>query len=50
MSYQTRECHDVDSEGTPRCTGGDKKYFSCNTQVFICLTLFFFAQISLNKR
>lgn len=32
VSYQTRECYDLDERGNARCTGGSKKYFSCNTQ------------------
>ncbi|XP_035782943.1 papilin-like isoform X2 [Anopheles albimanus] len=32
VAYQERECLDTDASGTPSCTGGTKKYFSCNTQ------------------
>ncbi|KAJ6638506.1 Papilin, partial [Pseudolycoriella hygida] len=32
VAYQTRECLNVGSDGSPRCTGGNKKYFSCNSQ------------------
>ncbi|XP_049534828.1 papilin isoform X3 [Anopheles darlingi] len=32
VAYQERECLDTDATGTPSCTGGTKKYFSCNTQ------------------
>ncbi|XP_055695924.1 papilin isoform X3 [Lutzomyia longipalpis] len=32
VAYQTRECYDVAHDGTPRCRGGSRKYFSCNTQ------------------
>ncbi|XP_050091776.1 papilin-like [Anopheles aquasalis] len=32
IAYQERECLNTDDNGTPDCTGGTKKYFSCNTQ------------------
>nr|XP_049463319.1 papilin isoform X5 [Anopheles coluzzii] len=32
VAYQERECLDLDHTGAPVCTGGKRKYFSCNTQ------------------
>ena len=32
VASQSRDCRDLDESGVARCTGGDKKYFSCNTQ------------------
>uniref|UniRef100_A0A182RZ90 Papilin n=1 Tax=Anopheles funestus TaxID=62324 RepID=A0A182RZ90_ANOFN len=32
VAYQERECLDLDQTGAPLCTGGKRKYFSCNTQ------------------
>uniref|UniRef100_A0A182JSY1 Papilin n=1 Tax=Anopheles christyi TaxID=43041 RepID=A0A182JSY1_9DIPT len=32
VAYQERECLDRDFNGAPVCTGGKRKYFSCNTQ------------------
>uniref|UniRef100_A0A182J8P5 Papilin n=1 Tax=Anopheles atroparvus TaxID=41427 RepID=A0A182J8P5_ANOAO len=32
VAYQERECLDLGPNGTPLCTGGRRKYFSCNTQ------------------
>ncbi|XP_035896391.1 papilin isoform X2 [Anopheles stephensi] len=32
VAYQERECLDLDYNGAPVCTGGKRKYFSCNTQ------------------
>lgn len=41
VSYQTRECYDVDHHNQqPRCRGGSKKFFSCNTQVLYVCKLF----------
>ncbi|XP_046586723.1 papilin isoform X2 [Neodiprion lecontei] len=30
VAYQTRRCNDVDPDGTKRCTGAKKRFFSCN--------------------
>lgn len=32
VAYQSRECLKVGQNGESNCEGGDKKYFSCNTQ------------------
>ncbi|XP_049281704.1 papilin isoform X5 [Anopheles funestus] len=32
VAYQERECLDLDQTGAALCTGGKRKYFSCNTQ------------------
>ncbi|XP_030369297.1 papilin isoform X5 [Scaptodrosophila lebanonensis] len=32
VSYQTRECLRRDVNGEAACSGGDRKYYSCNTQ------------------
>ncbi|XP_070503266.1 papilin isoform X4 [Chironomus tepperi] len=32
VAYQTRECLILGANGEPNCEGGNKKYFSCNTQ------------------
>ncbi|KAL7022058.1 hypothetical protein ACKWTF_012113 [Chironomus riparius] len=32
IAYQTRECLLFEANGEPECNGGNKKYFSCNTQ------------------
>lgn len=32
VAYQSRECLKVGQNGEYNCQGGDKKYFSCNTQ------------------
>ncbi|XP_046737173.1 papilin [Diprion similis] len=30
VAHQTRRCNDVDPDGTERCTGAKKRFFSCN--------------------
>jgi papilin len=32
VAHQTRECLLIGRDGEPNCQGGNKKYFSCNTQ------------------
>ncbi|XP_017478128.1 PREDICTED: papilin isoform X5 [Rhagoletis zephyria] len=32
VSFQTRDCRRLAPNGAPLCTGGNRKYFSCNTQ------------------
>ncbi|CRL07350.1 CLUMA_CG020329, isoform A [Clunio marinus] len=32
VAYQSRECLIIGRDGEPSCQGGNKKYFSCNTQ------------------
>ncbi|XP_068155724.1 papilin isoform X2 [Drosophila tropicalis] len=32
VSYQTRECLNRDHNGDAVCSGGDRRYYSCNTQ------------------
>lgn len=32
VAHQTRECLNIGRDGEPKCQGGSKKYFSCNTQ------------------
>ncbi|XP_054726012.1 papilin isoform X2 [Anastrepha obliqua] len=32
VSFQTRDCRRIAPNGAPLCKGGNRKYFSCNTQ------------------